>query len=159
MTFTKQDLLETIHKMHSQTYCAPKEVRERNRAKIIDGHKGFLVLNGDWKYVDFYSGHEWAPGKEIMYFKEKPVWTMSYQGQVDDRLSEDFINETYGFLKSALLASSASVPFRGLDGFCSGDFKYEFKFDGEYSYFVGRESVMHKGSEIFFQDVMGSLIK
>ena len=50
------------------------------------------------------------------------------------------------------------IPFRGLDGFKEGDFEYRFSFEGDYSYFVGREAVLYKGEEVFFQDVMGSLI-
>lgn len=30
---------------------------------------------------------------------------------------------------------------------------------GDYAYFTGREAVKYKGEEVFFQDVIGSLIK
>ena len=39
------------------------------------------------------------------------------------------------------------------------DFKYVFELKGRYQYFTGRETIFHKGIEVFSQDVMGELIK
>jgi len=30
---------------------------------------------------------------------------------------------------------------------------------GNYEYFIGKETITHEGKEVFFQDVMGTLIK
>jgi hypothetical protein len=84
---------------------------------------------------------------------------MSYQGQIPDDISDVFREEVYTFLKNALRRFDEQTPFRGPEHFKEGDFEYTFKFDGDYSYFVGREAITHKGKEVFFQDVMGSLIK
>ena len=57
------------------------------------------------------------------------------------------------------MAFKDNSPFRGLDGFQEDNFKYRFALNGDYQYFTGRESILHKGTMIFFQDVMGALIK
>lgn len=52
-----------------------------------------------------------------------------------------------------------SIPFRGPKEFIEEDFEYKFEIDGDYQYFMGRESVTYEGIEVFFQDVMTELIK
>ena len=43
--------------------------------------------------------------------------------------------------------------------FFDSDFKYTFEMEGDYDYFKGQERILYKGESVFFQDVMGSLIK
>ena len=97
--------------------------------------------------------------KEIIFYKNMPVWCMSYQGKVSSIMEEKEVTSIYSFLKNALRASDVKIPFRGPKRFLEGDFEYTFDFVGDYSYFVGRESVRKQGVEVFFQDIMGSLIK
>ena len=52
-----------------------------------------------------------------------------------------------------------SMPFRGPKEFVDGGFRYSFELRGDYKYFTGRESIIYKGIEVFFQDIMGELIK
>ena len=157
----KEELLNFIAKAHQNTYAAPKEIKEKNKCEtpILEKHVDYDFIEGDWRYHDSYAGSSWAPGREVVFFKNQPIWCMSYQGQTIDGLSAEFIGETFEFLKKALRKFTNEVPFRGLDGFKEGDFEYSFKFKGDYTYFTGRESVFYKGKEVFFQDVMASLIK
>jgi|TARA_B100002003_G_C13995681_1_gene480900 hypothetical protein len=157
----QKKLLKFIAKAHRNTYAAPKEIKAKYKCKkpILPGHKDYEFIDGDFIYHDSYSGWKMAPGKEVIFYKNKPVWCMSYQGNVDEKLSEEFVEEIYSFLKKALMNFKDNIPFRGLNGFKEGDFEYKFSFKGDYSYFVGRESVFYKGKEVFFQDVMGSVIK
>ncbi|MFA6073749.1 MAG: DUF5680 domain-containing protein [Candidatus Woesearchaeota archaeon] len=84
---------------------------------------------------------------------------MAYQGQTINNLSEAFVEKTFDFLKKALRNIDATMPFRGPSQFTDGDFEYIFVLKGDYVYFRGREAVNYKGKEVFFQDVIGSLIK
>lgn len=104
---------------------------------------------------------EWGYESEIPEdIKLKPVWAMSYQGKHNEDFSSDFFqNEAFPFLKRALMNMDDSMPFRGPKEFVDGDFRYAFELKGDYQYFTGRESITHKGIEVFFQDVMGELIK
>jgi hypothetical protein len=158
----KQELLKFIAEAHRNTYAAPKEIRQKSKLSIpfLPGHKCFHFTSGDWEYFDGYAGSEWAPGREVVLLKGKPVWAMSYQGKHDEAYSGDFFqNEAFPFLKNALTNMDDSIPFRGPKEFVAGDFKYTFGFKGDYTYFTGRESITNKGIEVFFQDVMGELIR
>ncbi|MHA1912656.1 MAG: DUF5680 domain-containing protein [Candidatus Kariarchaeaceae archaeon] len=156
----KHLLLGFIAKAHGNTYAAPKEIKSKYKvAPILPDHKDYDFIEGNWRYHDSYAGISWAPGREVVFFKNSPVWCMAYQGQTFGELSPEFIEQTFEFLKKALRNFKDDVPFRGLDGFSEGDYKYFFKIEGDYRYFTGRESVQYKGKEVFFQDVMGTLIK
>ncbi len=157
----KISLLKFIAKAHKNTYAAPQEVKLRNKCKtpILDGHIDYDFSEGDWRYHDSYCGVQWAPGREVVFLQGKPLWSMSYQGQTIDGLSSEFVDETFGFLKKALMNVDQKKPFRGPAQFVEGEYEYRFEMKGDYSYFVGRESIKHKGKEVFFQDVMGTLIK
>jgi len=157
----KEKLLEFIANAHRNTYAAPDEIRKKYKCKepIIQGHKDYDFIEGEWRYHDSYSGTFWAPGREVVFYQGKPVWCMSYQGRVINGLTEEFIEEVYAFLKKALMNFDNRMPFRGPKHFKNNDFEYAFKLKGDYSYFTGREAIKHKGKEVFLQHVMGELIK
>lgn len=159
-------LLEFIAKAHKQTYAAPDEIREQYRCAVplLQGHKEFEYTDGDWRYHDSYAGQFWAPGSEVVLYKGKPVWRMSYQGKRNDALPVEFYEqEVFPFLKRALMAASERRPFRGLDGFREGLLRYNFEMDGSDDYFHGREEIIlieKKGyQKLFYQHVMGSIIR
>ena len=158
----KKTLLNFIAKAHRHTYAAPKEVREQHECDlpIQKGHKDYQFVEGDLRYHDSYSGKQWAPGKEVVFFQEKPIWCMAYQGQHNAKYDDVFFEEqAFPFLKKALMNFDDNMPFRGPKEFSEGDFKYTFEMDGDYDYFKGQEKILYKGEKVFFQDIMGSLIK
>jgi hypothetical protein len=158
----KEELLAFIAEAHRNTYAAPKEIKSKHKCKtpILPGHKDYNYKKGDWEYHDSYAGSSWAPGREVVFLNEQPVWCMSYQGKHDEDYPDDFFqNEAFPFLKKALREMEDSMPFRGPQKFEEGDFRYSFKMNGDYSYFTGRETIHHKEVGVFFQDVMGELIK
>lgn len=158
----KRKLLSFIAKAHKNTYAAPKEIKRKYKCKkpILPGHKDYNFQEGDWEYHDSYAGSIWAPGKEVIFFKGKPVWAMSYQGRHNEEFSEEFFqNKVFPFLQRALMQTPNNIPFRGPVEFTEEDFEYSFNIIGNWQYFTGREKILYKGLEIFFQDVMGELIK
>jgi len=158
----KSKLLKFITKAHRNTYAAPKEIKQKNKMGVpfLPDHKCYYFRDGEWEYYDGYAGEEWAPGREVVLLKGKAVWAMSYQGKHNEDYPEEFFQkEVFPFLKRALTNMDESMPFRGPKEFVEGEFRYTFTLKGDYSYFTGREVIHHKGIEVFFQDVMGELIK
>ena len=156
------ELLGFIAKAHRNTYAAPPEVRKKHKLEtpFLPGHKCYHFKDGEWEYFDGYAGSEWAPGREVILLNGKPIWAMSYQGKHNPAYSGDFFqNEAFQFLKRALMNMDDSMLFRGPKEFVDGEFRYAFELKGDYQYFTGRESITHKGIEVFFQDIMGELIK
>ena len=167
LELNKEELLSFITLAHRNTYAAPKEIRKKSKMQVpfLPEHKCYhfpndgTTING-FEYFDGYAGSEWAPGREVVLFQQVPVWAMSYQGKHNENFSSDFFqNQAFPFLKKALTNMDEKMPFRGPAEFTEGDFQYTFKINGDYSYFTGREAITHKGIEVFFQDVMGELIK
>jgi hypothetical protein len=161
MDFDKNAFLNFLWKAHQNTYAAPDHIRKYHKSNkyVLPGFVGYAFSDGEWKYHDSYSGRRWPPGREFVFFKDTPVWTMSYQGKVSEGLNDQEVNFVYSFLKVALRKADPLTPFRGPLQFNVGDFEYVFKFRGDYSYFVGKESVTGNGVELFFQNVMGSIIR
>jgi len=156
----KEELLNFIHEAHHHTYAAPEEIKIKYKTTSFQSkHKDYAYKKGKFRYRDSYAGWRWPPGKETVFYDEEPVWCMSYQGKSLDNLSNEFIEGVYSFLKKALMQSSQEMPFRGPIKYSKGDFQYTFKIKGDYSYFIGRESIRYKKKEVFFQDIMGTLIK
>lgn len=162
MEINEKKLLPFIAQAHRHTYAAPPEIRKQFKLEtpFLPGHKCYYFKEKEWEYYDGYAGSEWAPGREVVLFQGKPVWAMSYQGKHNENYSNDFFqSEVFPFLKKALINMDDTMPFRGPKEFTDGDFRYTFELKGDYQYFTGRESITHKGIEVFFQDIMGEIIK
>ncbi|MEA3430607.1 MAG: DUF5680 domain-containing protein [Nanoarchaeota archaeon] len=158
----KEILLKFIAKAHRNTYAAPKEVQQKYKCEvsILKGHYDYDFSEGDLSYHDSYAGRSQAPGREVVFLKGKPIWAMAYQGQYNSKYADDFFQtRAFPFLKKALMNFDDDMPFRGPKEFIEGDFRYTFEMEGDYDYFKGQERIFYKGESVFFQDVMGSLIK
>jgi hypothetical protein len=158
----KITLIAFIAKAHRHTYAAPEEVRKRYLCEtpVLRGHTDHEYSEGDLRYHDSYAGSTWAPGREVVFYKGSPVWCMAYQGQSNPEYDEQFFQvQAFPFLRSALMNFEDGSPFRGPREFSDGNFKYTFEMHGDCDYFKGQERIFYKGDSVFFQDVMGSLIR
>lgn len=115
---------------------------------------------GDFYYRDSYAGHYFAPGQEVVYFKDKPVWAMAYAGGMTfDRHGDTKLDKLiYEFLKNALLAMDPEKPFRGPEHFKENDLAYQSEVTGEIKDFAGNEYIEYKGEIVFSQNFIGGLI-
>jgi hypothetical protein len=158
----RDELLGFIANAHKHTYAAPKEIKKQHKLEtpFLPGHKCYYFKDGEWEYYDGYAGGGWAPGREVVLLRGNPIWAMSYQGKHNENYPENFFqDEVFPFLKKALMNIDDSMPFRGPKEFNEGDFRYSFDINGDYKYFTSKEIITHKGIEVFFQDIMGELIK
>jgi hypothetical protein len=159
---SKTKLIKFIAKAHKNTYAAPQEIRKKHKCKIpiLKNHKDYHFKEGEFSYHDSYAGNTFAPGREVIFFKDEPIWAMAYQGQTISKYKEDFFEKkVFPFLKIALTNFDEKNPFRGPKEFIDGDFKYTFEMMGDYTYFTAKETVVYKKEIVFFQNVMGSIIK
>jgi len=158
----KTTLLKFIAKAHRNTYAGPKETKLKNKCKksVLPEHTDYHFKEGDLEYHDSYTGTVFAPGREVVFLKKEPVWSMAYQGRSFDHYGTTFFKETlFPFLQRALRNFTDDMPFRGPSSFEEGDFKYTFKMKGDYEYFTGQEKVFFKGELAFLQDVIGSKVE
>lgn len=100
----------------------------------------------DYYYHDTYLGGLDFAGEEAVWQAGEPLWSMNYYG----RMLAGEIPEEFGeFLKSALRAVPPEAPFRGPASFDQADFHYICAWQGDLSFFSGRESIAYRGVEIY----------
>lgn len=114
----------------------------------------------EWLFHDSYAGHYFAPGQEIVYFKNKPVWAMAYAGgmKFEYHGDEDFTRNTFIFLKKALMAMDPKKPFRGPEKFEYADWRYVSSITGDTKDFTGNEKIYYQNKLVFEQNFIGGVI-
>lgn len=137
----------------------------KEKLRQIDGSKTFTFQHGHFHYTDNYAGSYQAPGTEIVRWERaggQRIWQMSYSGGMhkehwrNDALAE----ETYDFLKDALMLVTPELPFRGPVRYANGDLKYVLEINGDIQRFSGVEIISSEklNDVVFSQDVIGGLV-
>lgn len=111
---------------------------------------------GDWNFHDNYFGGEPFGGREVIHYKGRPVWMMTYYGGILDA-SQD-ASEVYGILKKALLQSPDKMPLRGPDTMQDGEWSYQNTTTGSFHRFAGEEVILYQGSEVYRTKYQGGLV-
>jgi hypothetical protein len=104
--------------------------------KEEDGSYSTRYEDGDFKFHDNWFGGEPFGGREVVFYKEKPIWIMTYYG-------EEFLNdgESIKILRKALSDMPEEFPVRGPKQFIDGEFKYENLWEGNLNKFHGGEHI------------------
>jgi hypothetical protein len=125
----------------------------------IQGYKHLEYKKGLWKLKDRYSGYFMAPGHTTVYYKNQPVWTMSYGGQGQTKGYENQAKQTFTFLKSALMKVTPDLPFRGPEIYEEGNKKYTFKMlEGDITDGLWKEEIKENGIVTFKQTGLVGLV-
>lgn len=115
------------------------------------------MKRGGWKYHDNYFGGEPYGGREVVFFKNLPVYIMVYYGWVNKSITD--YKTVYKILQSALSLIPEDKPFRGPQQYEQADFQYLNTFTGEIDNFSGDEIIANKdGKEIYRAKYSGGLI-
>ena len=156
MAIDLKELAKFLVRAKIQTYAGDGKEITAQRPEF----KELEFKEGDWEYRDSYSGFYFAPGQEIVRFKGKPVWNMSYNGGMLIKYHGDFVfaKKVYAVLKEALKLVKELRPFRGPNKLIKGDFEYVDNSEGDVTSFKGTEKIFYKGEEVYKQDYIGGLI-
>jgi hypothetical protein len=101
---------------------------------------------GDYYYHDTYLGGLDFAGEEAVWQAGEPLWSMNYYG----RMLAGEIPEAFGdFLKAALSAVPPEAPFRGPASYDQGELHYACHWQGDLSFFSGRETISYRGTVIY----------
>jgi hypothetical protein len=84
-------------------------------------------------------------GQEIVYFEDKPVWSMSYAGCIPDGLDTTSVQATVKLLHAALTRVSVEEPYRGPRQFVDGSYTYTNHVEGAVANFFGTEIIAGPG--------------
>lgn len=157
MNFEMEELNKFLYDANANGYASS------NNKFLPPQRPGFSEIEyqkGDWLFHDSYTGHYFAPGQEVVYYKNKPVWTMAYSGGMSKQYQDDelFTKNTIVFLKKALLKMDPRLPFRGPKEFQYADWKYLSKVKGNTEDFIGNEKIYYQNELVFEQNFIGGII-
>jgi hypothetical protein len=147
-----QELNKFILEASHNTYASGNEnirQKEDNQSTTIE------YVNGDWKFNDNYFGGEPYGGREVVFYKDEPVWMMVYYGWVTEGVSTDRVYPTLG---KALSNSDLEKPFRGPDEYVDGNILYANDLEGDVENFRGEERIYDGEELLYIARYMGGLV-
>ena len=148
------ELCKFLVKAKKSTYAAGDITK-----KIIEADKSTTLTfeDGDWKYHDNYFGGEPYGGREIVFFRNQPVYMMVYYGWIIKGITD--VQAVYKILQSALMLIPEDKPFRGPEKYKLDGTEYINIFEGEIDNFFGEEIIKSvNGNEIYKAKYIGGLV-
>ena len=128
-------------------------------AQIIreqDGSRTIVYLDGDWSMNDNFFGGEPYGGRQVVFYKNEPVWLCVYYGWVSkDRKSAD---DVYDFLREALQYPPDDMPLRGPKVYKKGSFEYRHQVPEQLSSFESEEIILENSQQVYWAKLVGGLI-
>ena len=127
------------------------------KAKIVAGGNVYTIKNGNLEYRDTYFDQELIfQGQELIFKKEKPVWSMSYRGAAVEGVDT---KEVFGYLQKILREHSDEVRFPGKKEYSDGNWCYEDKCAGNIDEFSGEEKIYQNGKLAHWMKYFGGKIE
>jgi len=133
----KDKLLQFLLEARTKTYAG-----DRGEVKpAFSGSDQLEYEKEGWFYRDiYYSGNAKFMGLETIYFKDKPVWSMSYYGSCQGKDEK----EIYKFLKEALMENWQEARIWKRVDWKKGKYRYicEPDFEGSIEEMTGIEKIL-----------------
>ncbi len=137
--YQQQQLIAFLCRAKVKTYAG----KGAEVASCRLGSHDLRYQEGLLSYLDTYLGNEKFAGEEAIWLGDTPVWAMNYVGRV---LSTRFSGD---FLKQALSAVEAHLPYRGPQLFVQGDYTYHCLVEGDFNWFSGREQIFFQQEKVY----------
>ncbi|MDP5275732.1 DUF5680 domain-containing protein [Chengkuizengella axinellae] len=156
MEMNNNDLLIFLVKAKKETYASG--TGQFSTSALLEGSHQLEYEQGDYLYRDIYYGSHFFVGQEIVYFKGKPIWSMSYAGGTTIELDQETLEFFPKFHKKAMRQISERNPFRGPNEFYEEEYTYTDKHEGDIERFTGIEKILQSDLEIYQLNYTGGLI-
>lgn len=124
------------------------------KTREADSSTTIVLEHGKWRFHDNYFGGEPYGGREVVFFRGRPVWMAVYYGQVDGAN----VDAVYSFLQQALRHAPAEFPVRGPQTFTEGRFPYRHVHEGGVANFSGHETIQENGRRVYTARYVGGLV-
>jgi hypothetical protein len=125
---------------------------------LLPGTKQLEYRFGDYFYRDIYAGMLNFVGQEIVYFKEKPLWSMSYAAGLLPAADKSEVMNIYSVLREALRLVCAESPFRGPKNYSNADYSYINVIKGTLNQFNGHELICHNQVNVYELFYSGGMV-
>jgi len=147
----KNKLTQFLLKARTKTYAG-----HSGRVKpLLVGSKQLEYKEDNWLYRDIFNiGNNKFAGLETIYFKNKPIWSMSYYGNFE-KMTED---EADKILRKALTDKWDKVRIWNNVEYKIEDFVYINEGSGNIDEFEGSEIIEKNSETVFFFYYAGGFI-
>lgn len=139
-----KELCKFLVKAKTSTYASGEDTLKTIEP---DNSTSLYFEENDWKYHDNYFGGEPFGGREIVFYKNKPVYMMVYYGHVEESI--DF-KKVYTVLQGALRQTPEAKPYRGPEKYVEAELEYNNSSEGEVNNFSGKEIIKSSTGEIVY---------
>ncbi len=148
-----QQLCTFLVRAKTSTYAAGDKA---NKKIEQDLSTSLLYKEWDWTYHDNYFGGEPYGWREVVLFKNKPVYIMIYYWYVYANISD--LKTTYTFLQHALSLIPEQYPYRGPQQYNKENLSYINTFTGNINNFSGEEIITRDWEEIYTAKYIGGFV-
>lgn len=150
-----------LQKLANFTVEANRNTWAADKGKVDPERPGFKEMEysrGPWRLRDSYTGYFSAPGMTVVYYKDKPAWTMAYGGKGMEENERSYTKSTFQFLKSALMKITPDFPYRGPKHYQKDSRSYDSSVKGDLVNFIGSEFIRRNGILEFSQVFFGGIV-
>jgi Domain of unknown function (DUF5680) len=148
-TPTRQELVKFLLKAKVNTYASQGD-DATVKSPLLPGTHQLEYSEGPFLYRDIYTGNAMFAGQEIVYYSDKPVWTMSYAGDIPADVSKTHVDALVKLLHKALMRVPAEIPYRGPRWLRDGAYAYSNHPEGRLDSFFGRETIA-RGKVVLYE--------
>ncbi len=153
-----ESILDFLIDAKQQTYASQGD--DASVTPLLTGSRQLEYRNGSLFYRDIYFGVAYFAGQETVYKDEKPCWSMSYAGGVDQTITaKDDIQRIYAFLRTALQQVSKEYIFRGPTIFTDGVYEYTNTSEGNFEAFHGTELITQNNRIVYSLHYSGGILR
>ena len=147
----KEEIISFLIKAKKATYSSGKSPK-----RYSNGNKVYVFKHKDFQYRDLYFGSLIDSGIEVIYYKNSPIWSMSFRGGMTTSEIDSHI--CFEFLKKALSNPDNKLPARGPMLYKSDCFVYVNLIQGHIFDFNGTELIFKNEDKIYLKKYIGGII-
>ena len=149
----KIDFINFLIRAKTSTWAGEGQKIRKN-----DYSRNYHYKEGLFEYKDQYFGNLMDGGKEIVFFKGKPIWIMCYHGGVLKEYNELSV-EVFSFLRKVLLSPPKEFPVRGPTSYSEDKFTYKNYWKEDLYYFWGDEIILYQDLKVYNRAYIGGEIR
>ena len=140
----KQELIKFLLEAKKNTYALwnkSKSIKEKDFSTTL------VYEKWNYKYHDNYFGWEPFVWREVVFYKNKPIFMMTYYGFVENKAEDT--SKIYSFLQNALKLVSEDFPFRWPKNYQENDLIYKNNFYWKLDRFHWIEKIFLNNKKIY----------
>jgi len=155
---SKDALVRFLVKAKKATYASQGDAATV-KTVLLPGSHQLEFTDGQFFYRDIYVGDAMFAGQEIVYYSGKPVWSMSYGGEIPREVAKPDVEALVKLLHKALMNVTDGAPYRGPAQLMDGAYTYTNRAGGSFESFFGDEDIRRDGPVLYKLHYEGGLLR